>query len=274
MGTGVRLVPLVLAAVAMASATAATGSRVAQSATPRQALHLGFRTVPPRLITQAPPKYTAGARAQGLQGSVEVEAFVDTDGYVVDPRVTRSLDEIDGLDAEAIAAVEQWRFEPGGLTMRGGATQLRLVVVRLVRPVVVRLEVPFVIPALGSAAAPTDPVRWTWPAPPADPPEAFTEGVYSPDATGIKRPTSIWSVGANYTEEALRDRIQGNVRVEAVVMPDGAVGAARIIRSLDAVRGLDAEALATARMWRFSPGTLDGRPVPTRVALDMSFRLH
>ena len=39
-------------------------------------------------------------------------------------------------------------------------------------------------------------------------------------------------------------------------------------RSLDTVHGLDNEAVKTVKLWRFQPGTKDGKPVPVRVAIE------
>jgi TonB family protein len=70
---------------------------------------------PPVLIKEVKPNYTAQAMGAKLQGAVEMEAVVLSDGSV-DPaslRITRSLGSIFGLDQQAIIAVKQWRFRPG-----------------------------------------------------------------------------------------------------------------------------------------------------------------
>lgn len=77
-----------------------------------------------------------------------------------------------------------------------------------------------------------------------------------------------------YTADAMRLRIQGSVWVECVVLPDGSVGDTRIIRSLDPRHGLDEEALAAARQWRFKPGTLNGKPVPVVVSIELMFSVR
>lgn len=57
--------------------------------------------------------------------------------------------------------------------------------------------------------------------------------------------------GARYTVDAMHARIEGAVWIECVVMPDGSVGEARVMRSLDRRFGLDEEAIAAAKRWRF-----------------------
>jgi len=65
----------------------------------------------PRVITKVEPEYTEGARTAKLQGKAVVALEVWPDGKAHNLRVSESLDP--GLDARAIEAIEQWRFEPG-----------------------------------------------------------------------------------------------------------------------------------------------------------------
>lgn len=75
-----------------------------------------------------------------------------------------------------------------------------------------------------------------------------------------------------YTPEAMRAKLQGVVKMELVVLPDGTVGAARVIQSLEA--GLDRAALVAARYWYFNPPKVDGVPVAATVFMDLEFRLR
>lgn len=65
----------------------------------------------PCVIVQVRPTYTSDALSAKIQGSVWLELVVTREGRADAIRVVRSLDP--GLDAEAISAVRQWRFEPG-----------------------------------------------------------------------------------------------------------------------------------------------------------------
>jgi periplasmic protein TonB len=98
-------------------------------------------------------------------------------------------------------------------------------------------------------------------------------GVYRP-GTGIVSPRLIKEVKPNYTGEAMRAKIQGEVWMEAVVMADGSVGQVSITRSLDPNFGLDEEAIRTVKQWRFAPGTRQGQPVAVLVEVQMTFTLR
>lgn len=76
------------------------------------AYRLGGGVVPPTLLKDVKPKYTAEALRQKIQGFVMLEVVVGRDGTPLAIRVARSLDP-GGLDEEAITAVRQWRFRPG-----------------------------------------------------------------------------------------------------------------------------------------------------------------
>jgi periplasmic protein TonB len=86
-------------------------------------------------------------------------------------------------------------------------------------------------------------------------------------------PQVVREVKADYTEEAKKAGIQGSVLLDAVVLTDGTVGEVRVTRSLDTKYGLDAQAVKALKQWQFKPGTKDGKPVPVRVDVEMTFTL-
>jgi TonB family protein len=98
-------------------------------------------------------------------------------------------------------------------------------------------------------------------------------GVYRP-GSGIVLPRPIREVKPQYTADAMRAKIQGQVLLEAVVLPDGSVGDVEVVRSLDPVFGLDQEAIKAAKQWRFVPGTRQGQPVAVLVTIEMTFTLR
>jgi len=91
---------------------------------------------------------------------------------------------------------------------------------------------------------------------------------------GVTSPRLVREVKPAYTGEAMRARIQGTVRLQAIVLPDGSVGTMKIIRSLDHAFGLDDEALKSVSQWRFQPGTLAGRAVPVLIEVELAFTLR
>ena len=91
---------------------------------------------------------------------------------------------------------------------------------------------------------------------------------------GVETPRLLREVKPQYTAQAMRAKIQGEVLLECIVQPDGAVGNIRVVRSLDSAFGLDQEAIKAARQWRFAPGTRQGQPVPVLVTIAIAFTLR
>jgi TonB family protein len=87
-------------------------------------------------------------------------------------------------------------------------------------------------------------------------------------------PQLVYEVRPKYTPDAMRARLQGEVWVAAIVMPDGTVANAKVLRSLDTTFGLDEQALVAVRQWRFKPGTRAGRPVPVLVSVSVAFAMQ
>jgi protein TonB len=107
----------------------------------------------------------------------------------------------------------------------------------------------------------------------------FGDGAYAP-GSGIENPTLVLKVPPKYTSEAMRAKIQGEVELDAVVLPNGTIGDLRVSKSLDRVNGLDEKALEAAKQWLFRPGkrmdpvTKQAVAVPVLVKLVLEFRLH
>jgi protein TonB len=79
-------------------------------------------------------------------------------------------------------------------------------------------------------------------------------------------------VKPDYTEDARRRGLSGDVVLEIVVRSDGRVGAVRVVQGLGA--GLDERAVAAVRQWRFSPARRFGTPVDVLVEVAVEFRLR
>jgi TonB family protein len=72
---------------------------------------VGDGVTAPRLIDRVAPDYTEEAKAAKISGSVLLSVVVGTDGLAHDINVVSGIDP--GLDLNAVAAVQQWHFQPG-----------------------------------------------------------------------------------------------------------------------------------------------------------------
>jgi TonB family protein len=172
---------------------------------------------------------------------VEVEAIVLPNGLVGEVRIHKSLDQVFGLDLEALKAARAWRFKPA---MYNGQ------------------PVPFkVIIQLEFRIHP-------------NPDAEFERGAYRRTTPGLVLPKVKEEAKPAYTSQARERKIEGVVELDAVVGPDGKVDRVRVAKSLDKEFGLDEEALKTARAWTFEPGMLQGKPVPVLVVIQLEFRIR
>lgn len=205
------------------------------------------------------PNFAADGAAVTVHGAVEIEVVVDASGRVAHTRVVTRLAE--SFDRASLEATRRWRFRPA---QRSGRPVTALIGVRFMfLPPKAPGGSPEVSALVGLLA------RRPLPAP-AAPLEAYP----AKGTPGLAMPRLVRAVTPEYTDAALRRKVQGEVEVEAVVLPDGTVGSTRILRSLDPMSGLDEQALISARYWFFEPATLNGQAVPVTSTLILTFRLY
>ena len=89
---------------------------------------------------------------------------------------------------------------------------------------------------------------------------------------GVTAPRVIYSPDPEFTEEARKAKYQGTVVLWIVVGPDGRTRDIRVQRSLG--MGLDENAIAAIRQWKFEPARKDGVAVAVQVSVEVSFRLY
>lgn len=96
-------------------------------------------------------------------------------------------------------------------------------------------------------------------------------GPYRP-GSGIEPPTLLREVRADYTEDARRRGLTGDVVLEIVVRRDGGVGDIKVLQGLGS--GLNDRAVQAVRQWRFSPARHQGVPVDVIVEVAVEFELR
>jgi protein TonB len=96
-------------------------------------------------------------------------------------------------------------------------------------------------------------------------------GPYRP-GSGVEPPRLIREVKADYTEEARRRGITGDVLLEIIVRRDGTVGDVRVMQGLGS--GLEQRAVDAVRQWRFEPARRKGVAVDVLVEVAVEFLLR
>ena len=90
--------------------------------------------------------------------------------------------------------------------------------------------------------------------------------------SGITPPRVLQEVKAEYTDEARRAGITGEVLLEIVVRRDGSVGDVKLLRGLGG--GLNDRARQAVKQWRFAPATRQGTAVDVIVEVAVDFKLR
>jgi TonB family protein len=79
-------------------------------------------------------------------------------------------------------------------------------------------------------------------------------------------------VKAQYTDEARRRGVTGDVILEIVIKRDGSVGDIRVLRGLGS--GLDERAVSAVGHWQFAPARRFGEAVDVIVEVAVEFSLR
>jgi TonB family protein len=88
---------------------------------------------------------------------------------------------------------------------------------------------------------------------------------------GVTAPELVSRVGPKFSDEARAEKFSGTVIVGLVVDTNGVPQRVRVVRGIG--HGLDEEALAAVRQYRFKPAMENGKPVPVRVNVEVNFRI-
>jgi periplasmic protein TonB len=88
----------------------------------------------------------------------------------------------------------------------------------------------------------------------------------------VEPPRLLREVKADYSDDARRANIEGEVLLEIVVRSNGSVGDVKVLRGLRG--GLNERAIEAVRQWRFAPARMKGTPVDVVVEVGVEFRLR
>jgi TonB family protein len=92
-----------------------------------------------------------------------------------------------------------------------------------------------------------------------------------PGRPGLVAPFPRHKVDPVYAASAIDERVEGSVRLSAVIRADGTVAFVSVLRGVD--ERLDRSAVAAFSKWEFHPALREGRPVELDAVVDIPFRL-
>ena len=100
----------------------------------------------------------------------------------------------------------------------------------------------------------------------------YSERSARPVSTAVITPPSAnRKVDPKYLRVAIDERIQGTVRLAAIIRSDGTVGSVELLKGID--DRLDQTAEAALAKWQFTPAMRDGNPIDVDIVVEIPFRL-
>ena len=109
-----------------------------------------------------------------------------------------------------------------------------------------------------------------WALPDAPPPPEPIGPIY---VTGnVTKPVKIAEINPQYTEIARKARIQGMVILQATIDKQGDITDVKVLKGL--AMGLSEAAVTAVKQWKFTPATLNGKPVAVYYNLTVNFQLQ
>jgi len=185
-------------------------------------------------------QYPPQAVKDKVQGRVVVQFLVDPSGCVSEVNVVRSVRE--DLDAEAVRVAKMLpKFYPGRINGKA-------------------VSVWYTLPVAFTLKGDDVPSK----------PKDVEEKAEFPG--GEKALEQFLKDNIKYPSKAVKNKIEGRVKVEFLVGKTGKVSHIRVVESVD--KDLAREALRVCKLLPdFKPATVNGEPVEVRFSLPISFRI-
>jgi protein TonB len=86
----------------------------------------------------------------------------------------------------------------------------------------------------------------------------------------VSPPEPVRKVDPKYPQDLIKDHVEGEVILYAVIRPDGHVDSIQLVRGIDPQ--LDANAIEALSQWKFLPAMKDGEAVPLEAIVHIPFR--
>jgi TonB family protein len=229
----------------------------------------GELTVKPVVKVKRIP-YVERSIIKSASDTLQLEFVIERDGTVKAVRVAEATGEARAFERPAVEALKEWRFDEWrfdpGANSSGPTRALAVATVRFKLPP--QEEPPALRPGfyrgpareLGSVTI--DGVD-----------DPFLAGAVRNGEPGVTLPVLVEKRTAKYPPgQVMKDRVQGNVHIEAVITTKGSIGNLRVVESVD--QRLNGAALEAARHWKFKPALKDGKPVAFAIVIEMEFLLY
>jgi TonB family protein len=100
----------------------------------------------------------------------------------------------------------------------------------------------------------------------------FDPNLYMQHSNGVEIGRALSTPDPEYAESARKAKINGVVLLAVAINASGTVDAVKVVCKLEP--GLDRNAAAAVKQWKFMPATKDGEPVPVQIEVSVGYRMY
>jgi protein TonB len=88
---------------------------------------------------------------------------------------------------------------------------------------------------------------------------------------GVSAPVALYTPDPEFSEEARKAKVAGNVLVTLIVDASGRPQNVHVLRGIG--MGLDEKAVEAVRLYKFKPAMENGHPVPVQMNVEVNFQI-
>lgn len=236
-GTGVKLLSFLAIAILFAAEICAQDVKAIAD---KDGVYITGKGLTPALMLHAVPAVLPdSAQSGGPKHACAFVAVINADGKVGKLVLANRIQS--PFDDAAFDAVRQSTFQPGTLDGKAVPTQMMVYV-----------------PFLGDGS-------------PAIPSVTMVPGKKPQFSKSFKPPVPISTPEAEFSDQARREHFQGTVLIRVLVDEDGLPRLVTLLAGPG--RGLNENAVAAVRKYKFKPGTFDDIPIPFLMNVQVNFRM-
>jgi len=97
------------------------------------------------------------------------------------------------------------------------------------------------------------------------------EGARQASSPDVSAPGPLRKIDPKYPPTLIKERVEGEVVLYAVIRSDGSVDSIQLVHGID--EQLDANAMQALSQWKFRPATKQGTPIDLEAIVHIPFRL-
>jgi TonB family protein len=210
-------------------------------------------------IAASDPQYPPIAKAAHVQGDVLLRVAVSRTGEAEDVKLISGLPM---LVSSAMEAARKWKFNQASFLSNEGTPIDAVLIVKFTLNDAARPQ---------GERSPNDAPIADVLAPAQTAPQQYDGVPVRRIGGGVTQPEVIYKVDPEFSAEAKKAKFNGIVLVNLIVDAKGMPQNVHVLRGVG--MGLDEQAMAAVKKYKFRPATEGGKPVPVAMNVEVNFKI-